>query len=260
MKTRNDTAIFTISPPSSQTGDFVPESEIRGSIQATVSTNGNAILCSMTRMYIRVLAIRRPDHFWTIRDWSSHVHVLLFDFTVVRWWNKYYLILWMTSITAKPICYSAYQHPGTAPPGRFDMMTISSLATTSNVGDTNQPVVTFMYDSVSLLNNRDRMWEWQKGRRYPFRDKLPQMMTPLCNRVQPIITSSLTMMIGTPTFPTSFILFYLHRLEYTLQHRYATIGDTTPTNLWFVLKHLMSITATIFDLFQQSPQTNHTME
>ena len=63
MKTRNDTAIFTISPPSSQTGDFVPESEIRGSIQATVSTNGNAILCSMTKMYIRVLAIRQFDQF-----------------------------------------------------------------------------------------------------------------------------------------------------------------------------------------------------
>ena len=62
MTTRNDTAIFTISPPSSQPGDLVPEFKTRGSIQVTVSTNGNAILCSTTRMYVRVLAIQ-PDQF-----------------------------------------------------------------------------------------------------------------------------------------------------------------------------------------------------
>ena len=58
-------------------------------------------------------------------------------------------------------------------------------------------------------------------------------------------------MIGPPTFPTSFILLYFTPTQiHVANHRYATIGDTPPTYLWFVLKHLMSITATIFDLFQ----------
>ena len=60
-------------------------------------------------------------------------------------------------------------------------------------------------------------------------------------------------MIGLSTFPI-FIFYFTPTRIHVANHRYATIGDTPPTNLWFVLKHLMSITATIFNLFQPSLQ------
>ena len=174
MKTRNDTAIFTISPPSSQPGDFVPEFKIRGSIQVTVSTNGNAILCSMTRMYVRVLAIRQPDQFWTIRDidhptfmyYSSTSPSLDDETSTIRFFEWHPSL--QNQFVVRPINRSRDSRPlEDLTWWRYHRLRLQACWWY------NQPVVTFMYDSVSLLNNRDRMWEWQKGSRYPFRETLP---------------------------------------------------------------------------------------
>ena len=84
---------------------------------------------------------------------------------------------------------SDFEYRELATPGKPTKMTISSLATTSNVGGTHHPAETFTYTPVSP-SNKKVICENDRSTAIPSREKLPH------NDVHPIVVDD------TPTVPS----------------------------------------------------------